>query len=228
MLGNGFFAYHVLNCRNGAPTCGALRATMRPVLLSPPLCWSCRAVAGRGRPLCDRCRRRLRPLAPLPPSAGVWAALEYEGPARALVGALKFRGGLGLADPMAALMAAAVPPERLRGALVPVPLHPARRRKRGFNQAERLARALGRRTGLQVVDCLVREGSSLRQVGRGRAARLAGPGRSISVRGPVPPRAVLVDDVITTGATLAACAAALRAAGSDQVGALVFARTLGR
>lgn len=196
--------------------------------LSPPLCWSCQALAGRGRPLCGRCRGRLRFLAPGPPSAPVWAAVEYDGPARALVGALKFRGALGLADPMAALIAACAPSERLRGALVPVPLHPARRRKRGFNQAERLAHALGRRTGMAVRDCLLRGGSNLRQVGRDRAARLAGPAGSVTARGPVPWRAVLVDDVMTTGATLTACAAALRATGSKEVSALVFARTPGR
>ncbi len=198
------------------------------MLLSPPLCWSCRAVAGRGRPLCGSCRRRLRPLGPAAASASVWAAVAYEGPARDLVGALKFRGALALADSMAALMAAAAPAERLRGALVPVPLHPARRRRRGFNQAELLARALGRRTGLPVSDCLVRGGSNLRQVGRGRVGRLAGPAGSVGVRGPVPARAVLVDDVVTTGATLAACFAALRDAGCEEVTALVFARTLGR
>jgi ComF family protein len=196
--------------------------------LSPPLCWSCQAVAGRGRPLCDRCRGKLRFLAPAPPSGPVWAAVEYEGPARAMVGALKFRGALGLADPMAALIAACAPLERLRGELVPVPLHPARRRKRGFNQAERLAHALGRRTGMAVRDCLLRGGSNLRQVGRDRAARLAGPAGSVTAKGPVPGRAVLVDDVMTTGATLTACAAALRAAGSTEVNALVFARTPGR
>lgn len=167
-------------------------------------------------------------LGPVAPAASVWAALEYEGPARSLVGALKFRGALAVADPMAALMVAAAPAERLRGALVPVPLHPARRRKRGFNQAERLAVAIGRRAGLPVADCLARGGSNLRQVGRDRAERLAGPAGSIRARGPVPARAVLVDDVITTGATLAACAAVLRAAGSEEVRALVFARTLGR
>jgi ComF family protein len=196
--------------------------------LSPPLCWSCQAVAGRGRPLCDRCRGKLRFVAPAPPSAPVWAAVEYEGPARAMVGALKFRGALGLADPMAALIAACAPVERLRGELVPVPLHPARRRKRGFNQAERLAHALGRRTGMAVHDCLLRGGSNLRQVGRDRAERLAGPAGSVTARGLVPRSAVLVDDVMTTGATLTACAAALRAAGSTEVSALVFARTPGR
>jgi ComF family protein len=185
-------------------------------------------VAGRGRALCDRCRATLRFLGPVQSGAPVWAAVGYEGPARALVGALKFRGALAVADPMAALMVAAAPAERLRGALVPVPLHPARRRRRGFNQAERLARALGRRTGLPVEDCLVRGGRNLRQVGRDRPARLAGPAGSVRARGPVPARAVLVDDVTTTGATLAACAAALRAAGSEEVTALVFARTSGR
>lgn len=144
------------------------------------------------------------------------------------MGALKFRGALAVADPMAALMVAVAPVERLRGALVPVPLHPARRRKRGFNQAERLAAALGRRAGLPVTDCLARGGSNLRQVGRDRVERLAGPAGSITARAPVPEHAVLVDDVITTGATLAACAAVLRAAGSEEVRALVFARTLGR
>jgi ComF family protein len=198
-----------------------------PLCLSPPLCWSCRAVAGRGRPLCDHCRRRLRRLGS-PPGAPVWAALEYEGPARALVAALKFRGALAVADSMAALMVAAAPPERLQGVLVPVPLHPARRRRRGFNQAERLARALALRTGLPVADCLVRGGPNRRQVERGRAERLAGPAGSLGVRGRVPGRALLVDDVTTTGATLAACTAALRGAGSEEVRALVFARTLGR
>jgi predicted amidophosphoribosyltransferase len=129
---------------------------------------------------------------------------------------------------MAAIIAACAPVERLRGELVPVPLHPARRRKRGFNQAERLAHALGRRTGMAVRDCLLRSGSNLRQVGRDRAARLAGPAGSVTSRGPVPQSAVLVDDVMTTGATLTACAAGLRAAGSTEVSALVFARTPGR
>ncbi len=143
-------------------------------------------MAGRGRALCGRCRATLRFLGPVQSGAPVWAAVGYEGPARALVGALKFRGALAVADPMAALMVAAAPVERLRGALVPVPLHPARRRRRGFNQAERLARALGRRAGLPVEDCLVRGGRNLRQVGRDRPARLAGPAGSVRARGPVP------------------------------------------
>jgi predicted amidophosphoribosyltransferase len=113
-------------------------------------------------------------------------------------------------------------------ALVPVPLHPARERARGFNQAERLAAAVAVRTGLPLSDCLVRAGPATRQVGRNRSARLRGPPGSIRATGPAPATAVLIDDVVTTGATLAACAAALRAAGSADVVGLVFARTTGR
>lgn len=175
----------------------------------------------------------------------VWAPVGYEGPARDLVRALKFRGALGAADTMAALIAAGAPAGLLprpglatrappavtpagRPALVPVPLHPARRRRRGYNQAAVLARALARRTGLDVVDCLARAGPRGTQVGRPRAARLAAPPGRISARAPPPPRALLVDDVATTGATLAACAKALRTAGATEVCALAFARTLGR
>ena len=155
----------------------------------------------------------------------VWAPVAYEGPGRALVRGLKYRGAVGLAEPMAAAICAGAP--TLAGALVPVPLHPRRRRLRGYNQAERLAAALGRRCGLPVADCLERGGpAAARQVGRDRAERLAGP--DVRAASAVPRPGTLVDDVCTTGATLAACAAALRAAGAESVSALVYARTPGR
>jgi ComF family protein len=151
---------------------------------------------------------------------------------------LKFRGAIALADAMAALIAANAPEEVLpradrtaaseTPALVPVPLHPTRQRRRGFNQAAILADALARRTGLAVADCLTRSGGGGTQVGRPRSERLAAPPGSIRTESPIPTRAVLVDDVVTTGATLAACARALRAAGAREVRAVTFARTLGR
>jgi predicted amidophosphoribosyltransferase len=175
-----------------------------------------------------------------------YAPLAYEGPARELVRALKYRGAHGLVETMAAQMAANAPAQILGAgpelvsaapelvsagrALVPVPLHRARRRKRGFNQAGLLAAALAARTGHAVCDCLERQGRSGPQVGRSRAARIAGPSADVRLRqgARAPPRAVLIDDVITTGATLSACARALRAAGCQEIVAAAYARTLAR
>jgi ComF family protein len=215
-------------------------------LLAPPLCWGCGCPARLDEPLCLGCRRTLRHLGREPvPLAGIeiWAPVAYEGAARELVRGLKFRGAIALADAMAALITANAPGEVLPRAvelpptepprsqppaLVPVPLHPARRRKRGFNQAGILAEALARRTGLAVADRLTRSGAAGTQVGRARPARLAAPPGSIQAHAPIPARAVLVDDVATTGSTLAACARALRAEGALEVRAVAFARTLGR
>ena len=200
-------------------------------LLAPPLCWSCGVHAPRGRPLCGGCRRALAFLPREPVAlAGVrvWAPVAYEGPARDLVRALKFRGALSLAGEMAALAVASAPTGLLHGALVPVPLHPVRLRRRGFNQAAVLAEAIARRTGLETSDCLRRRGPGPPQVGRGRSARLSGPAGSIEVRARAPAVALVVDDVVTTGATLAACATALREAGAAEVAAIAFARTPGR
>jgi predicted amidophosphoribosyltransferase len=168
--------------------------------------------------------------------------LAYEEGARALVRALKFGGAVRIADAMASQIAANAPPGWLtRGAaaepgssagafLVPVPLHPARMRTRGYNQAERLAAALSVRTGLAVDDCLERAGPTTAQVGRGRGERLRGIAGSVALRaGRSPPaRAILVDDVLTTGATIAACAGALAAAGAGELRGVAYARTPGR
>jgi ComF family protein len=204
-------------------------------MLVPPLCWGCGGAARRSEPLCGGCRRLLRRLGPEPVALSgvrVWAPTAYAGPARDLVRALKFRGASAAADTMAAQIAANAPAGLLgaaaRPALVPVPLHPRRQRARGYNQARLIADALARRTGLEVVDCLVRAGSAATQVGRDRRERRLGPAGSVELRAAAPARALLVDDVATTGATLAACASALRRGGPVEVAALAFARTIGR
>jgi ComF family protein len=200
-------------------------------LLAPPLCWSCGDPASRGRALCTACRRGLVFLSSDPvvlSGVRVWAPVAYEGPARGLVRALKFRGALALAREMSALVVASAPRDLLRGDLVPVPLHPVRQRRRGFNQAAVLADAIARTTGLAISDCLRRRGPGPPQVGRTRGARLSGPAGLIEARARVPPTALIVDDVVTTGATIAACATALRPAGTTEVAAISFARTPGR
>ena len=218
-------------------------------LFVPPRCAACAAPGGRPVDvLCAACRRALpwlgaarcpRCALPLPhprrgcPAAGAayataWAAVAYEGAARDAMHALKFRAARPLADVMAAQIAAGAPPGLLEPgvALVPVPAHPRRRRVRGFDPAELIASALARRRGLALVRALRRDRAATRQLGASGEARRAAAGLGFSARAGPPVRAVLVDDVHTTGATLHACAGALRAAGCEWVSAVTWARTL--
>jgi predicted amidophosphoribosyltransferase len=214
-------------------------------IVVPPRCLACAGPVGSGESLCrgcragmpwlpaDCCTRCCLPLPcgpPCPARAAAfeqsWAPVAYDGPARALVHALKLGGMVAAADVMAAQIAACVPPALLAGGtLVPVPGHPRHRRRRGFDQAERIAAALGRRTKRPVSRCLVRGRDAPPQAGASRAERLRNGGSAIAVSGRIPPRAVLIDDVHTTGATLDACARALRAAGAGSVVAVTYART---
>jgi predicted amidophosphoribosyltransferase len=215
-------------------------------LVVPPRCAVCRADGGRpGEILCAACRRALPWLParrcercgqPAPcrrcPARGAafgaaWSAVAYEGVARDVVRALKLSAARPLAGAMAAQIAAGAPPALLRGTVVAVPSHPRRSRARGFDPAALLARDLARRAGLAHAPRLLRRsGGAARQAGAGRRERLQ-PGRlRIEARAAAPPAVVLVDDVHTTGATLQACALALRAAGARRVVAITWARTL--
>jgi ComF family protein len=223
---------------------------MRELLLSilvPPVCAVCRgSLCDAGAVACTACLRRLPwlrghrcPRCGLPrhrsgcPAARAafdraWAPLAYEGVARDVVAALKFRAALPVAGLMAAHVAANLPLD-LRGpprAVVPVPAHRGRRRRRGFDAAALLAAALAGRAGLPLTPCLRRVDRGRRQVGAGRVLRRSA-GRFEAVLVAPPPRAVLlVDDVHTTGATLDACARALKAGGAEAVAAVTYARTL--
>ncbi len=195
--------------------------------MAPPLCGICGGFAQPQTILCSRCETELSRghgvHLNLPNITAAWAARPYTGVPRQLITALKFSARLRLADRAAELIAAEAPPSILEGSLVPVPPSPRRYLWRGFDPAAEIATALARLTGMPLAPCL-RRSNGRRQVGRSRAERRADPPR-VRALGDAPPEAVLIDDVTTTGATLGACAAVLRAAGSADVRTIAFAAT---
>lgn len=201
-------------------------------LVVPPACSICDSPVAPSYPICARCRRALSALGPLRSSVGdldVLSAARYEGVARRLVARLKFSSRLGLAAVAAEGMLAAADAHLTAGVvLVPVPAAPSRQRARGFDTASYLTRLVSRSAGCAVLDCLVRR-DNRRQFGRPRSERLADPPRiewSRRAAGPPAGPAWIVDDVATTGATLAACARALGDAGVAELRALTFARAI--
>ena len=162
---------------------------------------------------------------PGPPDVDLVVSVSpFEGVARWIVHGLKFGRRLSLAGVAAEAMLSALPAVEAPDAVVAAPASPWRRRWRGFDPAEEIAIATAMRAGLPLEPCL-RRSHGRRQVGRRRRERLADPPR-VSTVGPVPRHALLVDDVWTTGATLAACAGVLRAAGSRRIVALTLAHAL--
>jgi predicted amidophosphoribosyltransferase len=194
--------------------------------LFPLVCPGC---GRRGEPLCDRCADQLRPAPPAAPPVGVdaWAAaFAYQGVGREVVARVKYRGARAavpwLADAMLDALAAAAPSVGEPDAVTWAPTTRERRRHRGFDPAELLARAVARRLGVRGLGLLDREPGPA-QTGRTAADRRLGP--RYSPRGTVPRAVLRVDDVATTGATLAAASSALRAGGACVVVALTAART---
>ncbi|WP_419162080.1 ComF family protein [Candidatus Palauibacter sp.] len=227
-----------VGCRRGVAAAG------------PPLCALCRSRMPRlPAPRCPRCAQPLGNIAAAagePVRCGTcesWpevliaadAPFAFDGLAARTVRALKYDRWCAIAPWMAASMATAVETvvTRLEGPsapwLVPVPLAPARLRERGFNQAEALARGLAD-GGLGPLHCVLE-----RRPGGGRQAGLRGALRRANVQGRFRLRAgsigddrtaIIVDDVLTTGATAIACAEALAEAGFRRVATVSFARTL--
>jgi ComF family protein len=198
-------------------------------LVAPPLCALCAKPCEYPDSICRHCERRVGALRPsrftLPGGLEVISAGPYEGVARDLVAKMKFASRLTLAEVAAERMLRAWGATR-EGWIVSVPPAPARERARGYDVAYALARLMTHDTWAQVAPIIEREDGP-RQVGRPREQRMADPPkvRLLSDKVVLPSDDLwLLDDVVTTGATLTACAAVLKRAGATRVRALTFAR----
>lgn len=205
-------------------------------------CHLCGRYPERAGLLCQRCAGELRALSyrrlhavspqPHPPLQLCLSAYPHSGEARQLVHLLKYQSDGAVARVLGEAMAGALAQSCLRlqevDAVVPVPLHATRLQERGYNQALLLAQEVCAHTGLALLpDALIRLHATDTQLHRDRAQRLqamrnafAVP-RAEAVRGR---RLLLVDDVLTTGATAMACAGALMASGAAAVSLLTACR----
>ncbi len=200
----------------------ALHATCIAALpgATPPRCGVCWApLASATFDRCERCAEAPRAV------AGLRAPYRLTGAVRTAVLEAKFRGVTQLLEPLAGAAAAVVPRGWELDAVIAVPLHPRRARRRGYDQAELIARTVARRLELPLEAAVLRRRRSTPpQAGLGAADRATNLRDAFVVAG-APPRVVLlVDDVTTTGSTFEAAAQALRAAGTERVYALALAR----
>lgn len=221
------------------PLCGEALAAQSGLCAG---CWSELAIPGE--PSCTACQRPLDAaatagaicapcLADPPRHDGIAAGTLYNDASRRLILALKHGHRIALAPLLARLMLAQVPEEVDQDwQVVPVPLHRWRLWRRGFNQSALLGREMAKARGASlVVDGLIRQKATPTLGGLGKAARaraLAGaiasnPHRLDRLRGA---KVLLVDDVLTSGATTKACVSALKRAGAEKVRIACFARVL--
>jgi len=152
----------------------------------------------------------------------------YEGTLRELIHLFKYQRIRTLAAPLGMMLVSALPRDERFDVISPMPMHWMRRWQRGFNQAELLARMIGRRTGIPVRNLVRRRRATAPQAGLSNAQRRSNVAGVFAVRrrtGIAGRRILLVDDVFTTGATASACAAALKRAGAARVTVLTLART---
>jgi len=204
--------------REGAFLCEPCLAALPR--LEPPFCAVCAEPTAGG--LCPRCRETSLAV------DGVRAPFRMEGAVRKAVHALKYNNLRAIAPHLSRLMAQHLEASHISGnALIPVPLHPKRLRERGYNQAELLARGVGKLAGLPVLnEALVRARPSAPQVSlASREARALNVRDAFQCTGDVRGQAlIVVDDVVTTASTVDACARALKAWGAASVWVLALAR----
>lgn len=207
------------------PVCRACHSKVRPAH-AEYFCLCCHAPFSSPFPLasdgrCSLCRLGL---------SGFDEAYTYgfyEGPLQQLIRLFKYSGIQTLAKPLGRLLSDALPRDRRYDLIVPMPMHWRRRWTRGFNQAALLAEELAHRTGLPLKDAVTRAKATNPQAGLTGNQRRQNVQAAFRVRRPssvAGKRILLIDDVLTTGATAAACARELKRAGASAVTILTVAR----
>lgn len=208
------------------PVCRKCLREPQP-LIAEFFCVSCRTPFLNAFPLddegrCALCRAGLR---------GFDAAYcfgSYEGTLRELIHLYKYRRVQMLSQPLADFLAAALPLDERFDAVTPVPLHWRKQWQRGFNQSELLARAIARRRGIPMVRALGRTRFTKTQAGLSNTERRKNVAAAFRYRRASKTltgrRVLLIDDVMTTGSTAAACARALKQAGAGSVVLATVAR----
>ncbi len=190
-------------------------------------CVACSIEKGVESFLCKQCRYELDKLKHGETKAKEYRAFSvfgYEGLVGKIVRDYKYNGKRYLAAFMASEMATAVKGDY--SAICYVPLHKKRRRQRGFDQAEQLAKGISEITGIPFVSAAKRTRNTKTQTKLSQQQRLRNMKDAFIACGQISGNVVLIDDVLTTGATAAECAAVLKRAGSDSVFVLTFARAL--
>jgi ComF family protein len=198
-------------------------------LIAPRFCAGCEAPLGSDDLFCDACEASCTDPDPAPLECGidVVASGAYEGALARAIQALKYGGRPDLAAPLGRRLARAVAPHAAGPALlVPVPLHPRKLAERGYNQSALVARALGRELRWTVRERAIRRCRDTHaQAELGRNARLENVKGALIERELLQGiRVVLVDDVVTTGATASACKEALGRAGAVLIAVAAVAR----
>jgi len=158
----------------------------------------------------------------------VYSYGSYEGSLRKLIHLFKYDKIYSLARPLADFLARVIPREERFDVIVPMPLHWRRQWERGFNQSEHLAGVIAKKWGVPMQGAVRRVKSTSPQAGLTNAKRRANVGGAFAIKRNVRldrARVLLVDDVLTTGATAAACARVLKRAGAAHVALLALART---
>jgi ComF family protein len=199
------------------------------------LCPACESEMPRNTVCCARCALPLEASAPLcgrcikrePPWDAAWAPFRYEWPLAQLESRFKFGGDLAAGRTLSLLWGASQKPHDLPDAIVPVPLHPSRLRKRGYNQALELAKPLAKHFDVPVIHDVLRRTrathaqTELTAIQRRRNVRGAFVAK---VDRKVPEHVAVLDDVFTTGATLAECVRVLKSASVQRVDVWALAR----